>query len=126
MEKKVGKLLWKAGHTISPNETRLLNEEFLAEVEGVEGSLTGLMKDTVTHSSLDNNDMNQDTSTGKGTSHHTNFLLFQPNPPENGIPLVAGDMSRTTTDVVSCTTYKIGKLLPPPLVPDYKDFECGQ
>ena len=85
--KEVGLLLWKAGHAISPNDMRLQNEEFHASAEEMGGTLSGLMMNTTTHTGLDNNDKNQDTNTGKNTTHHTNFLLFQPNPPANGVPV---------------------------------------
>ena len=38
---------------------------------------------TVPHVSFDNNDKCQDTNTGKGTTHLTNFVLFQPTPTKN-------------------------------------------
>ena len=40
--------------------------------------LKSLSKGIATHVTLDNNDRRQETITGKGTSHDTNFTLFQP------------------------------------------------
>ena len=122
--KEIAIALWKAGHIISPNDVRLQNEEFLSTVTDMGGMLSGLMKDTVTHSSLDYNDACQDTNTGKGTTHHTNFLLFQSNPPKNGVPLTSSSINRTTSDVVPNLDFKIGKLVPPPLMPEYQETEA--
>ena len=119
--KEVGTLLWKAGHALSPNDVRLQNEEFLAEVDEHGGALIGLVKGAVTHSSMDNNDKCQETLTGKNTTHHTNFLLFQPNPPIG--ETVSSSTTRTTTSSEADTSYKMGKLVPPPLIPGYKDCE---
>ena len=77
--KEVGLALWKSGHAISPNDVRKQNEEFLCASDDMEGVFSGLIKEAFTHSSLDNNDKCQDTSTGKNTTHHTNFLIFQNN-----------------------------------------------
>ena len=37
-----------------------------------------LMKRIATHVTLDNNDGREETSTGRGTTHDTNFTIFQP------------------------------------------------
>ena len=122
--KEVVTALWKSGHAISPNDVRLQNEEFLSDSKNIEGVLSGLVKYASTHSSLDNNDKCQDTSTGKNTTHHTNFLVFQPNPPPHGIQLGPSSSSRNTSDIDSDSNYKIGKLVPPKAFPKYKDNEC--
>ena len=99
---------------------RLQNEEFNSSTDEMGGILSGLMKNTTTHSSLDNNDKCQDTNTGKNTTHHTNFLLFQPNPPTNGVSITTATTSRTTSSIENNLNYKIGKLVPPSALPEYK------
>ena len=81
------------------------------------------MRDIATHSSLDNNDMKQDTNRGHCTTHYTNFLIFQPNPPIEGAVISNSEFSydEQGTDV----DYKIGKLVPPPLISEYEDNESG-
>ena len=74
----------KEGHGIPYSDVLIQNNEWFSSVNDMGEVLTGLMKEVVTHSSLDNNDMRQDTNTGRGTTHHTNFLIFQPNPPIDG------------------------------------------
>ena len=37
-----------------------------------------LMKRIATHVTLDNNDVRKETSTGRETTHDTNFTIFQP------------------------------------------------
>ena len=51
--------------------------------------LSDLQKGVVTHSSLDNNDMRQDTNAGHCTSHQTNSLIFQPTPPIKTAPIIS-------------------------------------
>ena len=79
--KEVASILHKAGHSISYIDVRLQNEEWLSSLSDMDQLFSGLKKGTVTHSSLDNNDMRQDTNTGHCTTHHTNYLIFQPTPP---------------------------------------------
>ena len=100
---------------------RLQYKEFIAEVDEHGRALIDLIKEAVTHSSLDKNDKCQKTVTGKNTAHHTNFFLFQPNRPIGEV-----EMSSTAPSTMSSeadTSYKMGKLLPPPLMSEYKDCE---
>ena len=82
--KEVANILDKAGHTIPYNYILLHNDHWSSNINSIE-ILRGLLGGTVTHSSLDNNDLRQDTLTGHCTSHHTNFLIFKPKPPVVGI-----------------------------------------
>ena len=104
--------LWKSGHTISPNDVRIQND------------LSGLVLGASTHSSLDNNDFCQDTGTGKNTTHHTNFFLFQPNPPVDGTPLISSN-GRNTSTLELTSNYKIEKLVTPKCFPNFKDSESS-
>ena len=88
---------------------------------------SGLKKGIVTHSSLDNNDGQQETNTGHHTTHHTNSLIFQ--------PILSGDDSsiilseeclidtENQNDIPQDAPlyYKIGKLEPPSLFTNYHD-----
>ena len=76
--KEIVTLLNKAGHGISYNDIRLQNEHWAKTTMGVNSIYRGLSKGAVTHSSVDNNDFRNETSTGHGTAHHTNSLIFQP------------------------------------------------
>jgi len=122
--KEVGLALWKSGHAISPYNVRKQNEKFLSASDDMEGVLSGLIKNTVTHSSLDNNDKCQDTSTGKNTTHHTNFLIFQTNPPKTGASVRYTSNEQTTSSIESNLDYKIGRLVPPPKFTNFLDTEC--
>ena len=75
--KEVVSILHKAGHSISYNDIRLLNDCW-SKLGSTKEVYNGLLKGHVTHSSLDNNDGRQETMTGQGTTHHTNSLIFQP------------------------------------------------
>ena len=88
---------------------------------------SGLKKGIVTHSSLYNNDGQQETNTGHHTTHHTNSLIFQ--------PILSGDDSsiilseeclidtENQNDIPQDAPlyYKIGKLEPPSLFTNYHD-----
>ena len=63
--KEAVSILNKAGHSISYNDVCLQNEEWLSSVSDTNQLLGDLQKVVVTHSSLDNNDMRQDTKNKK-------------------------------------------------------------
>ncbi len=48
-----------------------------------------MAKGIATHATIDNNDATEDTVTGAGTTHDTNWTLFQPLLPGNILILLA-------------------------------------
>ena len=55
----------------------LQNKMWAKEVEESSMVTLTLMKEIATHVTLDNNDENQETANGKGTTHYTNMTVFQ-------------------------------------------------
>ena len=76
-------------------------------------------KGKTTHATLDNNDGKQETLTGKGTSHDTNFTIFQPiNVGETferpQLPPIDDGFLRTPIEeCMEVPPYKIGKRVSP-------------
>ena len=103
---------------ISYNDLRLQNNywETLLETGGdiIAKMLSGVQ--------LDNNDLSQETSTGHNTSHHTNFVMFQPSTASS----VEGQMNRprlemSTSDELRNLEYTVKKkIFGPTLIPIYK------
>ena len=101
--------------------TQLLGDlqKGVSSVSDMNQLLGDLQKGVATHSSLDNNDMRQDTNTGHCTSHHTNSLIFQPSPPIKTAPIIPllsyqPDTESQNTKMKDLSDYKIGKLVPLP------------
>ena len=74
--KEVVSSLHKLNHCISYNDVRKYNNEWTKN-NGTPTPKT-LHMGISTHARIDNNDGNQETATGKGTSHDTNMTIFQP------------------------------------------------
>ena len=55
--------------------------------------------------------------------HHTIFLIFQPNPSIEGEVISNSEFSYSGQG--ADVDYKIGKLVPPPLISEYEDRESG-
>ena len=74
--KEVVSSLHKLNHCISYNDVRKYNNEW-AKNNSTPTPKT-LHMGISTHAAIDNNDGNQETTTGKGTSHDTNMTILQP------------------------------------------------
>ena len=90
--------------------------------------LSNMRKGLTTHSTIDNNDGNQETMTGSGTTYDTNKTLFQlPSKLQfKTIPPVGDDDTNPFDifdDEIFCEPipYEIGTRSEPPLYPDYED-----
>ena len=90
--------------------------------------LSNMRKGVTTHSTIDNNDGNQETMTGLGTTHDTNKTLFQL-PSKHQLQDISplGEQDASPFDVfddeIFCEPipYEIGTRSEPPLYPDYED-----
>ena len=124
-KKEIISLLFKSGHIISYNDLRLQNEHWESLLDTIGDVLAGMLSEVPTHFTLDNNDLRQETSTGHNTSHHTNFVMFQPSPPVK----VDADSTRSrletsTSDPIKNTGYKVKKpMVGPTPIPSYQDQE---
>jgi len=65
-------------HCISYADVRLQNKEWVNNLRSKWKAPKGLVKGIATHATLDNNDGKEETTTGRGTTHDTNFTMFQP------------------------------------------------
>ena len=76
--KKVVSPLHKLNRPISYTDVRMQNKKLAQNVSSQMKAPKSLMKRIATHVTLDNNDGREETSTGRGTMHDTNFTIFQP------------------------------------------------
>ena len=76
--KEVVSALHKRNHSISYSDVRMQNKKLAQNVSSQMKAPKSLMKRIATHVTLDNNDGREETSTGRGTTHDTNFTIFQP------------------------------------------------
>ena len=92
--------------------------------------VASLIKGIPTHVTLDNNDGSQETLTGKGTTHDTNFTVFQPVLKNEVFPPVAEieeEEEETLVllpdinEVTEVPEYNFGQRKPPPLFKNYVD-----
>ena len=79
-KKEIITILNKAVHAIPYNDLRLQNEHWESLIDTKDDILFGKHSGVPTHFTFDNNDLKQETTTGHNTSHHKNFLVFQPSP----------------------------------------------
>ena len=70
--------LHKLNHSISYTGVGMQNKKLAQNVSSQMKALKSLMKRLATHVTLDNNDGRAKTSTGRGTTHDSNFTIFQP------------------------------------------------
>ena len=70
--KEVSVLLHKMNNAISYNEIRIQNKAWVHMLASVPEISKYMMKHTSTHVTIDNNDGQEETVTGEGTSHDTN------------------------------------------------------
>ena len=70
--------LHKLNRRISYTDVRMQNKKLAQNVSSKMKAPKLLMKRIATHVTLDNNDVRKETSTGRGTTHDTNFTIFQP------------------------------------------------
>ena len=76
--KEVVSALCKLNHSVSYTDVRMQNKKLAQNVSSQMKVPKSLMKRIATHVTLDNNDGREETSTGRGTMHDTNFTTFQP------------------------------------------------
>ena len=76
--KEVVSALHKLNHSISYTDVRMQNKKLAQNVSSQKKAPKSLMKRIATHVTLDNNDGREETSTGRETTHDTNFTIFQP------------------------------------------------
>ena len=69
--------LHKLNRRISYTDVRMQNKKLAQNVSSKMKAPKLLMKRIATHVTLDNNDGREETSTGRGTMHDTNFTIFQ-------------------------------------------------
>ena len=69
--------LHKLNRRISYTDVRMQNKKLAQNVSSKMKAPKLLMKRIATHVTLDNNDGREETSTGRGTIHDTNFTIFQ-------------------------------------------------
>ena len=70
--------LHKLNRRISYTDVRMQNKKLAQNVSSKMKAPKLLMKRIATHVTLDNNDVRKETSTGRETTHDTNFTIFQP------------------------------------------------
>ena len=76
--KDVVKILNKFNNSVSYDDVLKQNETWSRMVQQSDGWANAMVKGIATHVTLDNNDGRQETATGAGTTHDTNFTIFQP------------------------------------------------
>ena len=76
--KEVVSALHKLSHSKSSTDVRMQNKKVTQNVSSQMKAAKSLMKRIATHVTLDNNDGREETSSGRGTTHDTNFTIFQP------------------------------------------------
>ena len=76
--KEVISALHKLNHSISYTDVKIQNKKLAQKVSSQMKTRKSLMKITATDVTLDNNDGREETSAGPGTTHDTNFTIFQP------------------------------------------------
>ena len=118
--------LHKCNHTISYNQILAQNNAWERMVSSGTDAYGEICKNKVTHSSIDNNDGKQQTTTGFGTTHHTNSLLFQPTkmiaPSElESIPANIGVLERNNTGMKEISSYSVKNKKSPSLFPSHLD-----
>ena len=69
--------LHKLNRRVSYTDVRMQNKKLAQNVSSKMKAPKLLMKRIATHVTLDNNDGREETSTGRGTMHDTNFTIFQ-------------------------------------------------
>ena len=75
--KEVVSALHKLNHSISYTDVRMQNKKLAQNVSSQMKAPKSLMKRIATHVTLGNNDGREETSAGRGTTHDTNFTIFQ-------------------------------------------------
>ena len=76
--KEVVSALHKPNHSMSCTDVRMQNKKLAQNVSSQMKPPKSLIKRIATHVTLDNNDGREETSTGQGTTHDTNFTIFLP------------------------------------------------
>ena len=122
-------ILNKMGHSITYEDFRNQTKRW-ASTASESGFVAPMVTGIPTHVTLDNNDGSQETVTGKGTTHDTNFTIFQPIlKGENITPDMLARPSRGENMALECTIeekqeipeYSIGQKKSPPLFPSFVD-----
>ena len=85
-----------------------------------------MVKGIATHVTLDNNDGRQETTTGAGTTHDTNFTIFQPvlkgeTYQRNEITRENLQLDPSFEELTEVPDYSIGQRKSPPLFPLHVD-----
>lgn len=77
------------------------------------GILSGILPGISTHFTFDNNDLRQETINGHNTSHHTNFFIFQPSPPQHNndesLILRTSQLNVSTSDPLKAPEFRLNK-----------------
>lgn len=106
------------------------NQAWSRMVASETSCIPSFYKGIATHSTLDNNDGQQETMTGSGTTHDTNITMFQlptKNEKEELIPISAErsgyhvDINELTSVEREIPPYSIGKRVGPPLFRSYSE-----
>ena len=122
-------MLSKLNHSIRYDNIRKQNK-YWSNLASKKGYQTSMIKGITTHAPLDNNDGCQDTLTGKGTTHDTNFTVFQPilkneNLVHNKFPSATTDenlyLGESADEKYEIPEFNIGVRKPPPLFKDFTD-----
>ena len=76
--KEISLFLHKMINTISYNDGRLQNKFWFNMLMSKPQISKRMVKHLPTHVTIDNNDRHKETTPGKGTTHYTNQIMFQP------------------------------------------------
>ena len=122
-------MLNKLGHSI-PYDSYRIQTKHWSEIASEKGFLAPMVKGVSTHVTMDNNDGGQETMTGKGTTHDTNFTIFQPVMKNEVItpdklfhakPKENLSLESDLDEKMEIPEYNIGQKKSPPLFKDFSD-----
>ena len=124
--KDVVTILNKFNNSVSYDDVLKQNEAWSRMVQQSDCWANTMVKGIATHVTLDNNDGRQETNTGAGATHDTNFTIFRPVLKEeihqrNEITREKLHLGQDFDEVTEVPDYLIGQGKSPPLFPSHVD-----